>query len=1524
MRKLLAHTSKAEMRQPRVATNKVKTRKLRATKPNDTRAIVDVLDKLSFWSVGRESLSEPWWAEKPWSYLALVYDQHAVALGDIADPIGYLRALDIEDISSSIATDQSPSGFIDELRQKSTQWLSRVYPGAKPGIIPSRCQRRSVSSYYLAMSNLMGLGRRRDQNLGVAWMAVAAVQGNTSAIVLCHQMIIGCGFEKFFPKRLFLCLDALQGYRPAMDLLARRWPDGWKMVRRAYREREPLEIMEDPYRGLTFKMMTVFKLYENATVSPEHGFPNLRKAVLTGTIVDMSEILNGMIAQTFIPKDASKTTPTLLHLLTFSAIPDNEAAKLASLAHKAGARLNKQTWFRSSHFIFDDDCKGTPLYVSIRRGRTCLALEIISIHDNLDLPILGFSDALKAAFIYSHHKISRRLLHLSREKPWLCRDGPAQWECTTEFLSNMLWGTIRMDKVAGLIEVERLATHGESSQLAKMETQQLLLELGADPAGSAVESCLSSDDIDTFRLFIQHLQGQRPDNTRTQLFGQESVVFGGLCISSGAIRCFNHLLSKHLITVGGSSDGEKLMRHAIDKLPHSTSFISSLLENGATFMDTHENRLSALYRILLGQHTMVADMLSRRCSEQELAMLLCRDPASGRSLFTDLLTSDPSSSGTIPFESLKWLASRGGAHYHGLWHKNGAVPVWHGILDRPRDTTRTLQLAQAKAISFLLSLEGFRDKMTTEPCAPCQEPVLHHAAMNGHTEIVRVLLRHGFDANVVCPETESTRGPGENTALQCVWARLRIGYVPEEIQAGGRLEVMKWNESLVETVDLLVAAGATSLLLYWDRFNVISQASVPREGLFGSAYLYSGGRPVVGSWPESLPSTAPSARAERMIVEDSDSDSTESLQDHERNLPLLFWAQRQSSQRALRVPFLPGEDDQPAISQLSIRGTEALVKLPRWIQSGYSEGTTTRLHFAALANDIETLRSLLDNVDRVDIEDEAGFTPLHLAVAESHEEAIVVLYEHGAALDKLSTFTGGSAIHVAVEVAKLSTVELLLKLGADANASFCLHGTTHTRTALTHCIEARDKPGVIHALVRGGAQLDSYEEPDQAPIALAVIKGRAKTLKLILDLSKRPWRGTRDSNLVMLASRHSKYRVMKVLLDFAARHPNSPHSATLAINPVMNESREAPLLIAAESGDRAIGTLLLERGADVHAVGPGGWTPLFWAVWVGSPGLVRALLQKGAHVHAVNEAGFQPLDYALATKMKRRRRMNKIAALLLEHGARLNTANILQNLPRALSWSALSGNLEDMKMILDGGADVNGPSDESGWTALMSAAEKGHTDAATLLLDRGADPNAATLANGNTALLMAAKNGHLEVIELLLQRGANIDALSKRGSTALGRAMAYRHQNVVNLLITRNADLASRDRNGRNAWFWAAWCGFSDTAKLLIERGFNADVVDDNGRTAFFHAAQQGHADFVGFLLDFGDAFNKESNNLSTIMLETMNRVVHDYPTKGKEIPRLRQNLRATLDVFMSRGADVTVLAGFDTSKLFSEGGGSS
>ena len=158
---------------------------------------------------------------------------------------------------------------------------------------------------------------------------------------------------------------------------------------------------------------------------------------------------------------------------------------------------------------------------------------------------------------------------------------------------------------------------------------------------------------------------------------------------------------------------------------------------------------------------------------------------------------------------------------------------------------------------------------------------------------------------------------------------------------------------------------------------------------------------------------------------------------------------------------------------------------------------------------------------------------------------------------------------------------------------------------------------------------------------------------------------------------------------------------------------------------------------------------LFGAIRRGAGADVERLLKAGAGANLVDTDGTSALMAATLFGNA------QMLQALIKAGADPNHAGVAGT--TALMWAV--PDVAKVKVLLDGGANVNAKS-ESERTALLVAASYPRTAALLqLLLDRGADLRAQDRAGAN-ALTLAVRSADVEVVRFLADKGLDANALS--------------------------------------------------------------------------------------------------------------------------------------------------------------------
>jgi len=312
------------------------------------------------------------------------------------------------------------------------------------------------------------------------------------------------------------------------------------------------------------------------------------------------------------------------------------------------------------------------------------------------------------------------------------------------------------------------------------------------------------------------------------------------------------------------------------------------------------------------------------------------------------------------------------------------------------------------------------------------------------------------------------------------------------------------------------------------------------------------------------------------------------------------------------------------------------------------------------------------------------------------------------------------------------------------------------------------------------------------PIHFAVREGHADMVEMLLEAgADSEWNGYHGESLIAMA-RERGYDAVARLLEQTRDRRGRPAPATTEDHPIFAAAFDNDVQRVRELLDQD--PALLNRGDRM------GGTPLHRAVAGSAREVVELLLERGANIHAVHSTAagagrgvwacdIQAIDIAIWGGFGHRRRRRppiwrivkaffrywfwgrfktrrpqpcdvNMARFLLERGA-----------THDLTIAAALGDFYRVKEIVDKDPAQILEARASGRRPLPAAVEFGHDDIARYLLERGAHPAwPESVGEKGSSLHIASARGNTELVQLLLTHGADPNGHVNASGNALGVA----------------------------------------------------------------------------------------------------------------------------------------------------------
>ena len=236
--------------------------------------------------------------------------------------------------------------------------------------------------------------------------------------------------------------------------------------------------------------------------------------------------------------------------------------------------------------------------------------------------------------------------------------------------------------------------------------------------------------------------------------------------------------------------------------------------------------------------------------------------------------------------------------------------------------------------------------------------------------------------------------------------------------------------------------------------------------------------------------------------------------------------------------------------------------------------------------------------------------PLILAVIHNHTDAVTLLLNKGADIDRKYVMNGRTALHHATRAGTLDMMVLLLDNYANPNI-YDDYNMTPLLIAVTSTLIDMER---INILVKYGADMTVQDSDGRTPLHIAVLRRNIDIIKLLLRLSDNPIKLLNIEN-------HGGYKPLLLAIHNGA---NIEILDLLAI-----PGTEGGILhgLAYTRYFKEV-LYLIHKGHDPNEKNSSGLTPLHIAITSENYEMMQLLIDNGANVHITNHDGLTALEMA--------------------------------------------------------------------------------------------------------------------------------------------------------------------------------------------------------------------------------------------------------------------------------------------------------
>ena len=255
------------------------------------------------------------------------------------------------------------------------------------------------------------------------------------------------------------------------------------------------------------------------------------------------------------------------------------------------------------------------------------------------------------------------------------------------------------------------------------------------------------------------------------------------------------------------------------------------------------------------------------------------------------------------------------------------------------------------------------------------------------------------------------------------------------------------------------------------------------------------------------------------------------------------------------------------MTKCDLRHTTSLIVLLYCF--GITSIHAAEIHDAVQQGDIDSVKALIqESIELVDLREENGHTPLHLAAAGGNVEIAEFLISKNADVNALNN-VNQSVLLYAAYFGNGEIAEMLISKGARLNDQDIFGRAPLHYAARQHSI------GALLPLIENGAEMDIRDSIGETPMHFAIRWGYDDIAEMLID-------GGADLN-------------------------------------ILTDDGKTYLHMASIKGFSAVADLLIKKGMDINTKDSNGSTPLYYAAKHGNKQIATLLAESGAKAKDIEE-----------------------------------------------------------------------------------------------------------------------------------------------------------------------------------------------------------------------------------------------------------------------------------------------------------------